>query len=191
MSRQTDLLPGRKRQARNVTRLMHYQHLPLLRRNQPQLFSRHLRDPLRSRQRRKLHLQLIPLSLQQYFLDLQSFDLITQPNNIDTFPHKHENQQHTGHNRQRLHECPPLDTRWAARNLALRDRRFRSDSALVGICGFLVSTTNAGSSLPESARNVCFTIRSSSEWNEITQRRPPGDNTSTASRNAGSRQSSS
>src|SRR5262245_1463476 len=170
---------------------MHHQHLPLLRRNQPQLLRRHFCDPLRSHQRRKLHLQLVPLSLQQYFLGLQSFDLISQSDDIDTFPDKHEDQQYPGYKCHLLHEYPSLNTRRTARNLALRDRGFRSDSSLLGTCGFLVSTTKAGSSLPESARNVCFTIRSSSEWNEITQRQPPGDNTSTASRKAGSRQSSS
>src|SRR5205085_4721596 len=102
-----------------------------------------------------------------------------------TFPYKYEDQQHPGHYCDRLHKRSSLNTRWAARSLALRDRGFRPASSLLGTCGFLVRIISAGSSMLESIRNVCFTIRSSSEWNEMTQRRPPGDSTSTASHNAG------
>ena len=62
--------------------------------------------------------------------------------------------------------------RVAARSFALRARGFRSISASVGTCGRLVRML-----IPPAAcraRSVCFTTRSSSEWNVITTRRPAG-----------------
>ena len=61
----------------------------------------------------------------------------------------------------------------AARSLALRARGLRCTSSSLGTIGFFVSTFTAASSLRSSARSVCFTIRSSSEWNAITTSRAP------------------
>jgi len=56
-----------------------------------------------------------------------------------------------------------------ARNFALRARGLLRTSSSVAVTTFFVRMR------PESvdARNFCFTIRSSSEWNEITTTRPP------------------
>src|SRR5262249_55763217 len=54
-------------------------------------------------------------------------------------------------------------TRSAARNFALRARGLRSTSSSSAWIGFFVSTRTACFSVRSIARNVCLTIRSSSE----------------------------
>src|SRR5882672_7509504 len=65
------------------------------------------------------------------------------------------------------------DTCSAARSFELRARGLRAISASVGTTGRLVRIFRPPSAC--SARNVCFTIRSSSEWNVMTDSRPPAD----------------
>ncbi len=67
----------------------------------------------------------------------------------------------------------PHPTRSAARSLALRARGFRSISSSPGSIGLPVSTRDQPPHPRSSARSVCFTMRSSSEWKLITASRPP------------------
>src|SRR5207244_12267693 len=71
-------------------------------------------------------------------------------------------------------------TRSATRSLALRARGFRSISSGWGTTGFFVNTRMAAGSRAASARIVCFTMRSSSEWNVITTMRAPARSRLTA-----------
>ena len=68
--------------------------------------------------------------------------------------------------------------RVAARSFALRARGFRSISASLGTSGRFVRIVMPPAVC--SARSVCFTTRSSSEWNVITTRRPAGASRSAA-----------
>src|SRR4051812_47977222 len=69
----------------------------------------------------------------------------------------------------RAHDATPIS---AARSLALRDRGLRAISASSGTTGRFVRIRRPKLSCC-SARSVCFTIRSSREWNAITAIRPP------------------
>src|SRR5215467_214001 len=60
-----------------------------------------------------------------------------------------------------------------ALNFALRARGFRRRSSSEAVTTFFVNTFPAVTGV----RNLFFTIRSSSEWNEITTSRPPGRTT--------------
>src|SRR5579884_2915971 len=73
-----------------------------------------------------------------------------------------------------------------ARSFALRARGFRATSASPGTIGFFVSTSSCA-----SARKVCLTIRSSSEWNVITTSRAPARSRRAAESRKRSRSSSS
>src|SRR5439155_6241811 len=95
-----------------------------------------------------------------------------------------------------LHPCSlaPARTFSATRSFALRDRGLRSISSSVAVTGRCVSTVtiffaphaHTGSPgghvhSPWSRRSARLTMRSSSEWNEITATRAPGSRTLTAS----------
>src|SRR3990170_4977431 len=85
-----------------------------------------------------------------------------------------------------LTPSPATDTRSATRSLALRARGLAAASPRDGRIGFGVrsrNTAGAGTcagqgtvvltARPASPRSVCLTMRSSSEWKEITATRPP------------------
>src|SRR6185503_14586925 len=76
-----------------------------------------------------------------------------------------------------FHGCSPRvpalhAIRSAARSLALRARGLAATSSSRGTIGFLVSTCTRPSRCC-SARSVCLTMRSSSEWKAITTSRAP------------------
>src|SRR5512145_2977080 len=148
--------------------------LSLLRRKQPQFIRRHSGYPFGSRECRKLDLQLITLPFEQRLLCFQALNGISQPHDINRF-----------------HACPSLPIRWMTRSLALRDLGLRSVSSSDGTCGRFVKIYSSLPLRAESALKVCFTMRSSREWNEMTHRRAPGANTSAASRSDASKCSSS
>src|SRR3954470_11180046 len=77
-----------------------------------------------------------------------------------------------------------------ARSLALRARGLRATSASAGVTGLRVSTRRAVSPAA-SARNVCLTTRSSSEWKVMTASRAPARSRCDASTRKASRPSSS
>ena len=85
---------------------------------------------------------------------------------------------------------PACARRSAARSLALRARGLRSSSSSPGTTGRFVSTRTIASAR-SSARKVCLTIRSSSEWKLITTTRPPSRSRFTTSRRNASSPSSS
>src|SRR5262249_22462890 len=66
-----------------------------------------------------------------------------------------------------------------ARSFALRALGLRATSSSAGVSGRLV-TMRSGPSGRASARNACFTMRSSSEWNAITASRAPARSRSAA-----------
>src|SRR5262249_9594190 len=125
------------------------------------------------------------------FLPLQLLDLIPVPQQLEVLPRREEqgNDEECGN----AHRLPQLAlallidladdrvvadvfldrvfegfrhdqaaTFSAARSFALRARGFRSTSSSVGVIGFLVSTFTVPRCC-SSARNVCLTMRSSSE----------------------------
>src|SRR5207237_10668275 len=77
-----------------------------------------------------------------------------------------------------------------ARSFALRARGFRASSASAGTSGRFVRMRIASSAF-SIARNVCFTIRSSREWNVITASRAPWSSRRAAPARNASRPSSS
>src|SRR3989338_1443234 len=99
------------------------------------------------------------------------FGLIRQIHDLCLHVDIHER----GHGRER-HDLYPRFERHAnlriALNRALRLRALSAHSSCVGRNGFFVRI----SAVPwaASARKLFFTIRSSSEWNAITHKRPPG-----------------
>src|SRR5512134_3054669 len=165
--------------------------LSLLRRKQPQFIRRHSGYPFGSRECRKLDLQLITLPFEQRLLCFQALNGISQPHDINPLPDEDKYETHARDDGNRFHACPSLPIRWMTRSLALRDLGLRSVSSSDGTCGRFVKISSSLPLRAESALKVCFTMRSSREWNEMTHRRAPGANTSAASRSDASKCSSS
>src|SRR4051812_37839717 len=153
-------------------------------------------DAARGSQRIELEPQLLSGFFFRRTLTIQFLDLVAVPQQLEVLPRGKEQRRHEEHGNarsfpqfaqpgfvdfadhgivadvffdgvfERLHHVILS----AARNFALRARGLRATSSSVGTSGFFVST-----SIPapprSSLRSVCFTMRSSSEWNVMTTSR--------------------
>src|SRR6266849_10497352 len=163
-----------------------------------ELLGRDRLDPLGGFQRVDLEPQPAPCFFFRGPLTLQLLDLVAMAEQLEMLPRREEQDQHEERgDAGRLPELAlprPVDLAddrvvphilldgvleglhqailSATRSLALRARGLRSTSSSRGTIGFFVKTCTSPSRC-WSARSVCFTIRSSSEWNVITTRRAP------------------
>src|SRR3989441_337421 len=161
--------------------------VPGLRHAEPR--HRHPFDLIRRGQPGELQLQHFLLLLRLLLPCLELLNRVPGPVDIHFLPHgaKSESQQHRS-----CHEFHAAASRAAStRSLALRARGFSTHSWADGVIGRLVRTVKPAAGPCASARNVRFTMRSSSEWKARTTSRPPGRNSAAICRSAGSRLSSS
>src|SRR5439155_9658681 len=150
---------------------------------------RHPFDLLRRSQPGELQLQCVLLLLHLLLPHLQLFNRVPAPVDIHLLPQGAEPERQQHHSNQELHAAASRAA--STRSLALRARGFAAHSWTDGLMGRLVRTVKPAAGPCVSARNVCFTMRSSSEWKARTTKRAPGRNSVAICRSAGSRPSSS
>src|SRR6188768_2108194 len=191
--------------------------LPARRGHEVQLLGRNLLDPARRAQSLDLEPEMAIDLLFRGTLLLHALDLVAMLQQLEVLPGR--KQQHDDQEQADPERAPQLalsglvdlpDDRVVAnvlldrvlevhrahanlsitRSLALRARGLRAVSASPGTAGRFVRIRRPSPAF-SSARNVCFTIRSSSEWNVITANRAPASRRRAASPRNTSRPSSS